>query len=126
MATNKTDRYGEHNNGWIGGRILSTNGYWRIYVKPRKYQLEHRLMMEKHLGRKLLPIEDVHHINGDRLDNRIENLQLMSRSEHIRFERLANKQAINTEGIVRSQFAKNSPVYFNRWIGQWKERPHVD
>ena len=41
-----------------------------------------RLMMEQHLGRSLKDNEDVHHINGDSLDDRIENLQLMTHSEH--------------------------------------------
>ena len=62
------------NNGY--GKI-DKNGYRSVYVKEhKKYILEHRYIYEKHYGVNLESNQNIHHINGDRLDNRIENLEL--------------------------------------------------
>lgn len=59
---------------------LTAGGYRRISVDGRSV-LEHRYVIESAIGRRLLSTENVHHINGDKLDNRLENLELWSTSQ---------------------------------------------
>jgi len=58
-------------------------GYRRVMTKSRKLRFEHVLVWEAHFGP--VPREhEIHHVSGDKLDNRIENLQLVTRLEHKR------------------------------------------
>lgn len=79
----KIDKTGKNNPSWKGG-ILFIGGYKYISIGNKKRKSEHRIVVENFLGRKLLRKEIVHHINHNKLDNRIENLEVMSQSEHIK------------------------------------------
>lgn len=62
--------------------IISTQGYLVRRSNNGDFQLQHRFIMEQHLGRKLETNEHVHHKNGVKTDNRLTNLELLIASEH--------------------------------------------
>ena len=95
ISTLKFVKRGEHNHGWKGGRWIDRHGYVtvRIPVTHPFFAMasnrhssgvikEHRLVMAQYVGRCLTSKEVVHHFNGVRDDNRIENLCCLSPNKH--------------------------------------------
>jgi hypothetical protein len=92
-------QHGENHPAWKGYRMSGNGLYRMVLIYPDssyypmasavttiygggRYVMEHRFIMAQHIGRPLLKQEHVHHINGDRLDNHVENLQLISPRNH--------------------------------------------
>ncbi len=91
MTTDLTEKT-THKGTYGSGKTYSSHGYINILVRSnvpfylmadwRGYIYEHRLIMARSLGRCLAKEEMVHHLNGNRVDNRIENLALVSKNNH--------------------------------------------
>lgn len=79
----------------------SHDGMGYITHTDKGMRREHRVVMETYLGRKLSPDEVVHHKNGDKIDNRIENLVLTTRAEHKR---------LHSEIGLKTRFKKHVEV----------------
>lgn len=97
-------------------------GYLMLYYK-KKPILQHRYLMEQYLGRKLLSTEKVHHVNGNKTDNRIDNLLVTDHTEHrlTHVQVLAKMRKLTKENeILKSMIAgyktnfSQSPEHFNR------------
>ncbi len=83
-------QFGEAHHAWAGGRITTAQGYTAVRILPDdplssmaqskvgdlRYALEHRVVMARHLGRLLADHETVHHLDGNKQNNDISNLQL--------------------------------------------------
>jgi len=86
MHYRRNSLYGDPNVIKNTGSVIGQGGYVQIRTitgngKKGAYEYEHRLVMEENIGRKLEANESVHHKNGNRADNRIENLELWSKAQ---------------------------------------------
>lgn len=121
MSLSHKGKYmGEKGANWRGGRTY-INGYIQVWVSPDdffhemckgdNYVLEHRLVMAKHLERNLHSWEIVHHINGIKDDNRIENLQLVQEMQHRQLTILETK----TNKLLEQQKELMNEIRLLRW-----------
>ena len=108
----KKEKSRPHN--WAGGKYLS-HGYIRI-LKPSHptsckdgYILEHRYKIEKYLKRKLKISEIVHHIDGNKMNNNISNLSILTRRNHAILHTLKN----NKFGINSYFRPSKHPLFFH-------------
>lgn len=123
-------RHGNHARGpnnarWNNGRYHTEHGYTAIAVpeghhlrQAHGYAYEHDLVAEQMLGRKLTREEVVHHRNGNRSDNRPENLEVTTRSEHSR-SHCAAPGVRDDLGRFRAGVARNTDP------GEQPEVPHA-
>ncbi len=97
---------------------INDDGYYNIRINGR-VMLEHRHIIEQKIGRELKEKERVHHINGDKLDNRPENLVILSNRRHT---------AYHNTGKLEPIWAFTTCLYcgkvIERRIKKMKERPH--
>jgi hypothetical protein len=128
----KTRKPMELNGRWKGGRMIDGDGYILIKhpdhpaARQSGYVLEHRLVMERKLGRLLLDSEIVHHKNAVKSDNTEDNLELLvGQSDHMKLERTGKKfprkngiwfTCLTCSGaFYRSAYWKDKPVHYCSW-----------
>lgn len=89
-AQKQSMKTGRKSPNWKGGTYKTIDGYTRLSSGKRRNMLEHRMVAEQILGRKLRTGEMVHHINGMRDDNRNINLLICTRSYHAWLHRMTD------------------------------------
>ena len=108
LFKDNSHRKGNNNSQWKGGRYTDNYGYiWILYpnhhyCNSKGYITEHRLIYEQYYNCILLPWAVIHHINGIRTDNRIENLMaLPNQSHHMKIHMIGNKYSKGRKRIIK-------------------------
>ena len=114
---NVCPRSGSDNSNWRGGIHKGRNGYLYLrrsdhpYANHNGYVLAHRIVIEEHLGRYLLPSEVVHHKDGNPSNNDISNLELFATNgQHLRATLKGVRHNMTPEGKIKLSLSAK-----NRW-----------
>jgi len=121
---------GKRAPGWKGGRKKDQNGYWWVWAPDHPncvksgYIREHRLIWEQANGRLLRKDEDVHHIDGDRSNNRPENLVALAKQDHVSLHSTSEqtcerKSAFQTKRYKDIEERKKTSIAIRDW---WARR----
>ena len=119
---------GKNNSKWQGGHFMD-GGYIYILLQPEDfffsmavkgcYVYEHRLVMAKSLGRCLHSWEEVHHKNGVKDDNRLENLELTTKGSHIRNHSKGYRDGY-AKGLIDGRDKQMEDLKIQIKLLQWK------
>ena len=115
---------GKKSNNWKGGRKIDVHGYVFVYLPEHPnsdqngYIGEHRYVISQKIKRPLRSDEHVHHINGNRQDNCLENLVLMSVGEHVSLHRKGCEVSAGTRKKL-SEWQKSHPQKRDLLTGQF-------
>lgn len=102
---------GARARGWKGGRWRNGEGYWLVFMPEHHlantngYVLEHRLVWERTHRTRLVTDDHVHHIDGDRGNNKPANLERMSKVEHMALHSIHELTSARRSAAGRARYA---------------------
>ena len=102
-------KFGDKNPMWIGGVVKDNQKGYLIERHNNEYVRQHRLIVEKHIERPLKSTEVVHHIDGNKLNNKIDNLYLFrNNNAHLAYHYFLSRNDILTKD---SELSSNLFIY---------------
>lgn len=112
----RPEKNGQNSPSWRGGTYISSDGYRMVYCQSKdldnnigwkSYKKEHKVIYEKFLGRELTKDEVIHHIDGDKLNNNLDNLVLINSDKN-------HRHIHHQLEILSMELVKKGLIFFDR------------